>query len=174
VKALFFITLLTTSNFVHAQEVIENFNKKLEQVFDQKTNQTMAQQLVYTTIEAASAYSLNLFISKKNQDQIKAITQKISDVNTSTALTEEQKLIELISLKKELYQIQGSLIKRTANKTIKFLVRGTQVLLLFDIGARLYVMQILNNSDPGLSPTQEIFCDEFSCGEGSYEFVDSL
>lgn len=159
---------------------IDKFNNRLERIYDQKNQDTFTQQIVYGSVELVAAYHLNSFIPKVDQRKIASLAVQIKALKDPTAgqyagndLSPSQKAHKIRMLEKELKTVEGGIAKRMARGTTKILVRGAQVFLILDIGARVYVLNALNSRDPGFVPAYTFLCNQVDCDGAVDEVIET-
>ncbi len=158
---VFLITLLALS-YAQAQ-IIDDFQRRLNQRFDRADSETVTQQVIYGSVEAVAAYQLNGLITKVDEKAIATIHAQIDILKNSSDLPPQVRQSRINALKRELSKIEGGIAKRMGRGTAKFLVRSGQLLLVLDIGSRIYVLNALDERDPGYVPFATIFCTEVRC-----------
>lgn len=157
----FILTVTIWAAPSYAQNIV-HFHRTLNESFRPATDQTVTQQLIYGTVEAVAIYQLGNLITK-------ADVKSIANVQAQIALVRESDLpatardAKVNSLKREMRRIEGNIAQRSGRGTVKLLVRGAQLFLILDIGARLYVLNALENKDPSYVPINTIFCSQFEC-----------
>jgi len=159
---------------------INRFNQRLELIYKQKNDDTLTQQIVYGSVEFVAAYQLNSLITKVDQRKISSVAVQIKalrDPNSAQLggdlLTPSQKAAKIRMLEKELKIVEGGILKRLGRGTTKILVRGAQVFLILDIGARIYVLNALDHRDPGFIPSYTFICNQRDCNRAVSEVIET-
>lgn len=153
-------------------ENIENFHDRLNGTFRQSNEDTIVQQIIYGSIEALAAYKLDSFITYPDRKEILSITVQIRALEERRAakyfpneplMSERERQAKISQLSKRLREIEGGIGERMKRGTAKFFIRGTQIILVLDFGARIYILNFLDHRDPGFIPLKTLACSEMDC-----------
>jgi hypothetical protein len=160
-----FITILSFLIFPlsgMAQDAVTNFNQRLQSIYRQTDDRTASHQVVFGTVEAITAYKLGSLISKRDEEAIASVTQEINDLRFAVDLTEAQKTARLAALNRKLGRLEGNIITKSGRGLTRFVVRGSQLFLILDLGTRIYVLNALNR-DPDVLPAGTLVCTQLDC-----------
>lgn len=187
ILALYLFIVLFTNNIAKAQtspqypqpapqkpyvaQEIERFNRRLDRTYQQASQDTYGQQLLYFSLEGLAAWKLNTLVTPKDvvaiesvQTQLRALEDKRGvQIYGTESLSESQRQARIQALKNKLKTIEGSLAQRAGRGAIKLVVRGAQVFLIADMASRVYIVTALSSRDPGFVPLPPLFCNAFDC-----------
>lgn len=172
--------LFIFSPIPHASSQDSNveFRNQMDDVFRQADGDTLFQQIIFGSIEGFATYKLGTFISKPDRKEISAIALQIkaleenrhkSYLPAEANLSDREYKARVNLLKRRLRSLEGNIAQRMGRGTAKFLIRGTQVLLVLDIGSRIFVLTALERRDPGTAPLKTLFCSEAGCHTEIYK-----
>lgn len=86
------------------------------------------------------------------------------------AITPVQKTAKIHELSQKLKVVAGQTLKGQARKGLNVLIRGAQVVLMIDVGYRIYVIASFNG-DPGLFPLNDLYCRATDCADEVETFL---
>jgi hypothetical protein len=179
ILSIIFIPLMVSAQIPtneDANRAIWDFNQRLENVYHQSDSRTSSHQIIFGSVEAITAYKLGSLITKRDQKALRAIALQMKTLSNPLAggntpyaeyagtLTPEERARVTKDLGRKLKNLEGSLVTKAGRGVMKILVRGGQVFLVLDLGARIYVLNALQNRDPDIFPLGPMTCSQLNCG----------
>jgi hypothetical protein len=180
ISVLAFILTLVPLYTAHAQNAANEFHHRMNVVYRQANSDTLLQQVIFGSLEVFATYKIGSFIHSPDRREISAIALQIkglesfrnsSLVQTEIQIPERERRARIAQLNRRLRVLEGSIGERMARGTAKFFVRGAQLLLVLDLGSRIYVLTALDHKDPGTIPLKTLFCSEVDCQAVVYELM---